>query len=185
MTKHFSIILLLVFLALPELVNAQSTVHMTVHRENAGALNEHGWITAESTEGKFAVELPSPFNDATVSDKEPSPVLKAYSIGTTTPDNIRFLATRISYRTPGHASSILDRLENGEGVPEKVLGIDKLQHLGFRAVSMMIWKPGTFFAQQTHLVGEDTVTLMIEGPIEKIDSLKATGNHFFDSLRIQ
>lgn len=185
MTKHLSIILLLAFLALPECVNAQSAVHTTLHRENAGVPNGNGWMTAESTEGKFAVELPSPFNDATVSDKESSPVLKAYSIGTTTPDNIRFLATRISYRTPGHATSILDRLENGEGVREKVLGIEKVQHLGFRAVSMMIWKPGTFLAQQTHLVGEDTVTLMMEGPIEKIDSLKAAGNHFFDSLRIQ
>ena len=80
---------------------------------------------------------------------------------------------------------VIARLEKGEGVPGKVVSIDKLQHKEFRAVFIMMWKPDTFLAQQTLLVGEDIVTLMIEGSIEKIDSLKTIGEHFFDSLRIQ
>jgi hypothetical protein len=185
MRKYAFTFLLLVFSTTAQVAYAQSAAQATVHRENAGTLNSHGWVRAESTEGKFVVDLPSLYNDITISDHDSSPALKAYSIGTTTSDNIRFLATRVSYRTPGYASSVIARLEKGEGVPGKVVSIDKLQHLGFRAASIMIWKPDAFLAQQTLLVGEDTVTLMIEGPIEKIDSLKAIGGHFFDSLRIQ
>jgi hypothetical protein len=185
MKIFFSIFLLLMFAAIGQMANAQSTAHVAMHRENAGILNEHGWVVAESTEGKFAVDLPSQFNDATISDSDSSPVIRAFSVGTTTQDNFRFLATRITYRTPGYALSKISRLEKGEGVPGKVIRINKHQHLGFRAVSMMLWKPDMFIAQQTLLVGEDIVTLMIEGPIEKIDSLNSIGEHFFESLHIR
>jgi hypothetical protein len=185
MKKYFFTFLLLVVSTMAQVASAQSAARATVHRENAGTLNEYGWVRAESTEGKFVVDLPSLFNDITISGHDSSPALKAYSIGTTTSENIRFLATRVSYRTPGYASLVFARLEKGEGVPGKIVSIDMLQHQGFRAVSIMMWKPDSILVQQTLLVGEDTVTLMIEGHIEKIDSLKTIGSHFFDSLRIQ
>jgi hypothetical protein len=185
MGKFFFTFVLLVFYATAQIANAQSAANATVHRKNAGTPNEHGWVKAESTEGRFVVDLPSTFNDITIADRDSSPALKAYSVGTTISESIRFLATRVEYRTPGYASFVVEQLEKGEGVPGKVVGKEKLRHQGFRAVSLLLWLPETFLAQQTLLVEEDTVTLMIEGPIEKVDSLRAIGAHFFDSLRVQ
>lgn len=185
MRKFFFAFVFLVLSATAQIANAQNAADATVHRKDAGTPNEHGWVKAESTEGRFVVDLPSAFNDITITDRDSSPTLKAYSVGTTTSESIRFLATRVEYRNPGYASLVVEQLEKGEGVPGKVVGLDKLQHQGFRAVSLLVWRPEAFLAQQTLLVGEDTVTLMIEGPIEKIDSLRAVGEHFFNSLRIQ
>jgi hypothetical protein len=181
----FTFFLLLGLSAVAGFASAQIAPRVTVQRENAGTLNADGWIVAESTEGKFAVDLPSPFKDFSVSDPESSPVLKTYFVGSTTSDNVRFFAMRVKYRTSSYASLVVARLETGEGVPGKVVSLEKLQHLGYRAVSIMMWKPDVFLAQQTHLVGEDTVTLMIEGPIGKIDLAKPIADHFFNSLRIQ
>ncbi len=185
MGKFFFTFVLLVFYATAQIANAQSAANATVHRKNAGTPNEHGWVKAESTEGRFVVDLPSTFNDITITDRDSSPALKAYSVATTTSESIRFLAIRVEYRTPGYASFVVEQLEKGEGVTGKVLGKEKLRHQGFRAISLLLWRPEGFLAQQTLLVGDDTVTLMIEGPIEKIDSLRAIGAHFFDSLRVQ
>lgn len=181
----FTFFLLLWIFSVAQAAYAQSAANVTVHRENAGTLNPDGWIVAESAEGKFVVDLPSSFNDISVSDQESSPVLKTYIVGTTTSDNIRFLAIRTRYRTPSYASLLVARLENGEGASGKIVSLEKLKHLGYRGVSIMIWKPDVFLAQQTHLVGEDTVTLMIEGPIGKMDVAKSISDHFFNSLRIQ
>ena len=166
-------------------VHAENTSNMIVHRENAGMLDEHGWVLAESTDGKFSVQLPSLYTDATIVDGDSVLVQKVYTVGSTTKDGVRFSANRIIYRKSDYASSIIEKTERGEGIPGVIVGIEKLQHLGLRAVYVLSWSPVSFISQCVLLVGEDIITLIISGPNEKLDSIKAAGERFISSLRVQ
>src|SRR5262245_36464072 len=55
------------------LAHAQNPAGKVMHRSGAGQLDSTGWTDATSTEGKFSVRLPGPFDDFTVRNSDETP----------------------------------------------------------------------------------------------------------------
>ena len=75
-----------------------------MHRSGAGQLDSTGWTDAKSTEGKFSVRLPGPFDDFTVKNSDET--LQAgqfFAIGIVTPEGVSLSVTRASYENPDAA----------------------------------------------------------------------------------
>lgn len=82
----------------PPVVAKASTkpgVKTTVHRKDAGEPDGTGWCLARSTEGRFTVQLPTSFNDFTVTmPAEEGVTVMADSIGANTEHETHFTAVR-------------------------------------------------------------------------------------------
>src|SRR6266404_1378281 len=89
---------------------------VTLHRVQAGIPDKSGWVTAESTYGKFSVKVPVPFNDYTVEDTNSSHLVrKVETVGCTNSVGIKFTASRIFYRSSDTAANVFEKMKSGDG----------------------------------------------------------------------
>lgn len=108
------ILLGLVILSLSCIAHAQNPAGKVMHRSGAGQLDSTGWTDAKSTEGKFSVRLPGPFDDFTVKNSDET--LQAgqfFAIGTVTSEGVSFSVTRASYDNPDAAQHYFRNWQTG------------------------------------------------------------------------
>ncbi|MEZ5926401.1 MAG: hypothetical protein R3D57_18690 [Hyphomicrobiaceae bacterium] len=98
--SRFTFVLLAAALLLP--VSAASVLaqtvepQLTMHRTEAAADDGTGWHRANSTKGKFAVLMPAPFNDFTVSGVDAKiGNFAIHTIGTELPGGVRISVTEM------------------------------------------------------------------------------------------
>jgi hypothetical protein len=155
----------------------------TMHRFQAGEPDASGWMLATSTEGAFSVRMPIKFNDFTIDESNPSaPTLRLFSVGATSQEKIKFVATRVVYRKGAESAQFFfSRAEKGEGLTalERVTP----RRIGERrAVDHVLKRASDVAYQRTILLETDLLMMIIESP----RSLDATAQQFvapfFDSL---
>src|ERR1700761_7424533 len=68
-----------------------------MHRIEAGLFDTSGWTRAESTNGNFAVLMPGPFNDFSVSGGSSQPADRMEGIGGRAPNGIVCTVLKLLY----------------------------------------------------------------------------------------
>src|SRR5665213_1389124 len=89
----------------PLCVFADTGATMVMHRIDAGLFDSSGWALAESTNGNFAVRMPGPFNDFSMSGGPEDIADHVEGIGGKAPNGIVFTALKLLYNTKGMASA--------------------------------------------------------------------------------
>ena len=157
----------------------------TMHRFQAGEPDASGWMLATSTAGAFSVRLPIKFNDFTVDESNPSaPTLRLFSVGATSQEKIKFVATRVIYRKGAESARFFfARAEKGEGLA----ALERVTPHGIgerRAVDHVLKRTSDVAYQRIILLETDLLMMIIESP----RSLDATAQQFvapfFDSLAV-
>jgi hypothetical protein len=157
----------------------------TMHRFQAGEPDASGWMLATSTQGAFSVRMPLKFNDFTVEESNPNaPTLRLFSVGATSQEKIKIVATRVIYRKGAESARFFfARAEKGEGLAalERVTP----HRIGERrAVDHLLKRASDVAYQRIILLETDMLMMIIESP----RSLDATAQQFvtpfFDSLTI-
>ncbi len=150
-------------------------VQTKVHRIQAENPIGSGWHLARSTEGKFSVQLPGPFNDATVhEDGEPS-----FMLGATDESGAKFVAV---FERAGPRAGMGSKLD----ADLAEAGSSAIQFKGFPALMSRIVLPGSggqWISLSLRVKVEDgAYALMIAVPVDVEPALAAKQEHFFSSL---
>lgn len=186
MTHHLRLFGLLLVLCGPvaTLIAADATP-MTMHRRQAGELDGNGWTLAVSTEGKFSVQMPMPFNDFTVTaNKSTDAVSRIDVIGSQSEEGIKISATRARFRTAGGGSQQFEKIRRigmWQAGATKPVSFD---FNGYPAVAQQVGNDSSQAYSRTLLVGDDVVTLIIEFPVAHRLVVDKLSRSFFDSLVI-
>ena len=158
---------------------------MTMHRFQAGEPDATGWMLAASTPGGFSVRMPIKFNDFTVDESDPNAaVLRTFTVGATSQEKIKFVATRFVYRK-GAASAqfFFARAEKGEGLA----GLERImpRQVGERrAVDHVLKRASDVAYQRTVLLDADLIMMIIESPRSLDSTAQQFVAPFFDSLTV-
>jgi len=158
---------------------------MTMHRFQAGVPDATGWMIAASTPGGFSVRMPIKFNDFTVDESDPNAaVLRTFTVGATSQEKIKFVATRFVYRKGAESAQFFfARAEKGEGLA----GLERLtprQAGERRAVDHVLKRPSDVAYQRTVLLDADLIMMIIESPRSLDSTAQQFVAPFFDSLTI-
>jgi hypothetical protein len=157
-----------------------------MHRSGAGQLDSTGWTDAKSTEGKFSVRLPGPFDDFTVKNSDED--LQAgqfFVIGTATPEGVRLLVTRASYDHPESAEHFFRNWQTGGALRGKQEDHRVTKYRGFDAVEIAGSDDSSIVYARAILVKRNLLLQTIESPVSQraaAEQLKAT---FFQSLSFE
>jgi hypothetical protein len=89
-----------------------------MHRVQAGTRDASGWYPAHSTNGKFSVSLPAPFNDFEMNthDKDTGTPVKLHAVGSPGPDGVKYVATCLTKLKPDVLNTLPAQLAPGQPV---------------------------------------------------------------------
>lgn len=150
-------------------------VRTKIHRVQSENIVAPGWHRAYSTEGKFSVDLPGPFNDATVhEDGEPS-----YMLGATDTTGAKFFAV---FERAGPRAGMGNKLDQDlQEAGATVLDFNGYQALMSR--SILAESDGKWVSNSLRIkVPGGVYVLAIAAPVEAETSLAAKQERFFGSL---
>ena len=166
--------------------HAQDPVGKVMHRSSAGQLDSTGWTDARSTEGKFSVRLPGPFDDFTAKNSDET--LQAgqfYAVTTVTPEGVRLSVTRASYDNPDAAQHYFNNWLTGGAIRGKQEDRRVTKYRGFDAVEVSASDDSSIVYARTILVKQNLLLQTIDSPVSQrtaAEQLKAT---FFQSLSFE
>jgi hypothetical protein len=146
-----------------------------IYRIRVGTPDKDGWYQAESTHRHFKVRLPAQFNDFVVKDNN-GIVVEAATVGTSMPDNSKWLATLVTYTDDSLAKKYFD--EYGDKAPKEALK-HSLSFQGHPAKEIWINGATRRFAVRNVLVGSEQYALV------EYDTTRDLSNDilkFFNSL---
>jgi hypothetical protein len=154
-----------------------------MHRVQAGTPDETGWLTADSTSGRFSVRVPIPFNDFTVEDTDPSSLTrKVEVVGCKSAEGIKFSASRVFYKAQGTSAKQFEKMKSGGGLPNANATPAKVG--GHEAVDIAFGDSSVKANQRAILVGEEIYVLIIEWPVQQKALAASLVPIFFDSFKI-
>jgi hypothetical protein len=157
-----------------------------MHRSGTGQLDSTGWTDAKSTEGKFSVRLPVPFDDFTVKNSDEG--LQAgrfFVIGTATPEGVKLSVIRASYDNPDAAEHYFKNWQKGGVLRGKQEDHSVTNYRDFDAIEISASDDSSIVYARTILVKRDLLLQTIESPLSQravAEQLKAT---FFQSLSFE
>jgi hypothetical protein len=164
--------------------NEKKSPTINMHQRLAGELDENGWTTAVSTEGRFLVRVPTKYNDfRAVHDVPNSVVEHSDNISALTMQAVKFTAIRIHYK-PGNsgARAQFEKFKVSAGKlrykslkPMKMNGNDALEGEVVTARATMV--------QRVILLGEDLFMMIVEYPKAQEVVAKRQIPMFFDSVK--
>lgn len=166
--------------------HAQSPVGKVMHRSGAGQLDATGWTEAKSTEGKFSVRVPAPFDDFTLKNSDET--LQAgqfFAINSVTPEGMRLSVTRASYDSPDAAQHYFQSWLTGGALHGQQEDRRVTTYRGFDAVEISASNDSSIIYARTILVEQNLLLQTIESPLSQrtaAEQLKAT---FFQSLSFE
>jgi hypothetical protein len=168
---------------LATLALADPNVHM--HRSRAGSFTVNTWVLAESTEGRFSVQMPAPFDDFTQKSRRSGEDNRAYFLEASTPEKIRLSAMRGEFPDAAVASGNCLRMREGP-----VFGNDLKNRRNFevagRAVTELTVNDGrAWMVMRVQCFGREMLSMSVAAPLDKIAPAKELAGKFFDSLKLQ
>ena len=156
---------------------------MQMHRVQAGIPDQSGWITAESTYGRFSVRVPTPFNDFTVEDTDASSLTrKTEVVGCKSTEGVKFSASKVFYKSSGTAAKQFDKLRSGGGLPAATVVASRLN--GHDSLDISFGDSSTWAIQRVVLIGEELYLLIVECPVKQQTLAKSFVPTFFDSFKV-
>lgn len=180
------ILLGLVILSLSCIAHAQNPAGKVMHRSGAGQLDSTGWTDAKSTEGKFSVRLPGPFDDFTVKNSDET--LQAgqfFAIGTVTSEGVSFSVTRASYDNPDAAQHYFRNWQTGGALGGKQEDRRVTKYRGFDAVEITAAGDSSIIYARTILVKQNLLLQTIESPLSQRTAAEQLKAAFFQSLSFE
>ncbi len=154
-----------------------------MHRVQAGKPDQSGWITADSTFGRFTVKVPIPFNDFTVQDTDRTSLTpKVEVVGCKSTEGIKFSASKIFYKVTGTSSKQFEKMKSGGGLPNASVAPAKAG--GHEAVDIAFGDSSVRAKQRAILVGEQIYILIVEWPVQQDALSESLVPTFFDSFKI-
>jgi hypothetical protein len=159
---------------------------IVTHRVNAGTLGLSGWYHADSTEGNFAVDFPSKFNDFTFRSKMPDgkSVTTGYCLQLKSKDGVKM--TAIELTAESRIKSALELLEESR---KKGLVIESRTRVfdqpGAKVVEWL--EQNSEKASYFRLLdfAKESIILSLEYPTAMADKVEPYRVHFFSSLVIR
>jgi len=181
--KMKSLLLTIVFLFMSILAWAEPQMEM--HRVQATTKDPSGWYLAASTHGSFAVLIPIPFNDFTVTDDDPKVGrIKTYTVGAKSAEGIKFSATEtpiIAGRSPTNLTALPQQFRKpGHTVSD----IDTSLFAGYPSVSFSVrgQSSGAYMRQVKTL--KSLILVILEYPMDQAKTAEGFRSGFLSSLKI-
>ena len=155
-----------------------------VHRLQVGTPVATGWITADSSKGRFTVKIPVPFNDVSIVETDPSSITQNIEmVGGKSTEGIKFIAIKTFYREKGSAGKQFEKSKTGGGLPSATT--QAIQHNGYPAVDIFFSDSKSRLNSRTVLIGEEIFMLSVEWPIEQDSLARPLVRPFLESLNVQ
>lgn len=156
---------------------------MTMHRQQAGALDSSGWALAESTRGKFSVKLPCAFNDFTIDDTSGADVTHTHTVGCLTPGREKYSATKVQYRVDSMAKGYFEK----NASPGAFAGAKKTRTTveGLPAIDFALPERDRCAAMRFVLAGPAIIMMVAESAAAQCAHLGSQVPVFFSSLKVQ
>lgn len=157
---------------------------MTMHRENAGSAGPDGWYLGESTQGRFSVETPAPFDDYTLeTEAGPGNKVVVYGIGATVDDSLSF-TVKEEIPAPGVSQRTLAEVEENERPflrgPARRFNLDGFEGIEFETRN----SPNGRYTRYLRLQNS-SITMTLEFPQDKSNDASLIARRFLDSLKLQ
>jgi hypothetical protein len=167
------------------LAGAAAAQEMRMHRKQAGEPDATGWMSAQSTEGRFSVRMPIRFNDFTVVETNVNaPAERTHTVGARSSEGIALVATRIVYRRgAAGAKEYFARLENGEGLAGKPQRLRKRQAAGRPVVDFELGSADSVSYMRAVLLESEVMLLTVEAPRARDEDARLLVSPFFESLQ--
>lgn len=168
------------------LAQAQNPPGMVMHRSHAGEIDATGWTDAKSTEGRFSVRLPLPFDDFTVKNSDEGPQAgRFFVIAATSPDGVKLAVTRASYDSPDAAEHYFSNWQKGAVLRGKQESHQAIQYRGFDAVESTASDNSAIIYTRTILVKRDLFLVTLEAPMSQRSVAEQFKPTFFESLSFE
>ncbi len=155
---------------------------LVMHRVQAGTPDKDGWYEARSTEGRFRVRLPIPFNDFTVRPATKDDVALDV-IGSRSSEGFKFSAVRM-HKTVPDAAAELERFSRELRAGNKGAAARKLDHRGRPAVELEVPGKPTSAAMREIVAADGVFLLTVEYPTERRAEVARLIPAFFASLEV-
>jgi hypothetical protein len=172
----------LILVLAPLGARADEAPKTVMHRIEAGLFDTGGWTRAESTNGNFAVLMPGPFNDFSVSGGTSQPADRMEGIGGRAPNGIVFTALKLLYNAKGTAAAEFAKYKTGEGLPPATI---KSADLNGNPGLDLTYVDGALSVHERVLMsGENLYTLSVEWPEAKGPQADSMFDPFVNSFKI-
>jgi hypothetical protein len=166
--------------------DAAGKPQMEMHRVQAETPGDSGWYLGESTHGSFAVQIPIPFNDFTLSAKDPKlGIIRTYCIGAQSSEGLKFGAIEAPF-VQGMSPPDLDAMPLAmvkEGLAIK--DVDKAPHSGWPSVSFSVSGRESGAYVRYVRTPSSLITLTLEYPVAWHPQATSLKSRFLDSLRVK
>ena len=184
--KRYSSIAISVVLAVaigllpPRQLLAEPGIQM--HRVQVNEKDSNGWYPARSTNGRFSVLLPLPFNDFSVPGDGSSEVLRSEVVGGKSTEGIKFFATRIYYGRDELAEKYFSNFKSGKVFPGSQTRAMRFKN--HDAVDIEVSNSTSGSRQRAVLLKGSMILLIVEWPREYEFVDKDIVGTFLDSLDV-
>jgi len=158
---------------------------MEMHRVQATTKGPSGWYVAASTHGSFAVLIPIPFNDFTVTELDSTfGKIKTHTVGAKSAEGIKFSATE----TPiiqGRSLTNLAALPQQFRKPgQTVSDIDTSLFAGHPSVSFSVKGPSSGAYMRQVKTPKSLIIVILEYPTDQAKAAEGFRSVFLSSLKI-
>jgi hypothetical protein len=181
--KMKSFMLTIILLSTP--LWAWAEPQMEMHRVQATTKDSSGWYLAASTHGSFAVLIPIPFNDFTVTDDDPKVgKIKTYTVGAKSAEGIKFSATEtpiIEGKSLTNLAALPDRFRKPG---QTVSNIDSSLFAGYPCVSFSVKGPSSGAYMRHVKTPKSLIVVILEYPIDQAKTAEGFRSVFLSSLKI-
>ena len=161
--------------------SVRSEVQATLHRSQAGSLDDSGWTQASSTSGAFTVRLPCLYNDLQMYGSKDDPSATIHTVGCRLPDGRKFSATRLRYGK--RPASDVDPLAMFSSSLDSIgAKVSRLELNGHRAVDAEVSDPGRYGYMRMIQLKEGSLLLIVEAPATACDDLDKDAHLFIQSV---
>jgi hypothetical protein len=159
--------------------------HMEMHRVQATTKDPSGWYLAASTHGSFAVLIPIPFNDFTVTDDDPKAgSVKTYTVGAKSMEGMKFSATEIPIITGRTPTNLVAFPQQFRKSGQTVSDIDNSSFAGYPAVSFSVKGPSSGAYMRYVKTPKSLITVILEYPTDQAEAAEGFRSAFLSSLKI-
>lgn len=160
----------------------QDSLKRIMHRIQAGDANSNGWYVAESTGGKFKVELPAKFNDFAVAGIDENGTNQDnHIVGTALPDNTKYSAT-LSIQSTTLARQRFDGFASGFNKAGVRKELKKFMYHGHEAIEIIMNDTKRSAVMRMIIGSKGLFLLIVEFDTDKQTQLNVQIKHFMDSL---
>ncbi len=156
---------------------------ITQHRTGAGTFTAGAWALAESTEGRFSVLMPGPFDDYTQKSNT-SDSLRGFYLRSRLPDGTLISALRAEYGDAATSTRNCQRMRDANPFGTSLKSRRSFRVGAQDAVELTVNDGRTWMAMRVICLETEGMVLQIATPIGNVPQAESIAPKFFESLKI-